>query len=312
MIRFYPFFVLVAVMTVILTGCTSPAASPAASSKPVVIATFSILANLAQKVGGDDVTIVTLVGPGSDTHTFEPSPTDSKALSNARLILENGLGLEPWLDDMVTASATQAERVVVSQGITTITASSDHEGKAEHTDEELDPHVWQDVQNAIIMTRNIGDALARVDSSKAEIYRSRAQQAISELEKLDSFVLQKVAELPQDMRKLVTSHDTFAYFAKRYGFTIVGTSLGSVTTEASEPSAAQLAALIEAIRASGVKAVFAEAGNNPALLQTIAREANVSLGPTLFADTLSDPAGQAASYEAMMRYNVSSIVDSLK
>ena len=309
--RLNHFLLVLILTTLVLSACTNPSVSPgtSASTKPTVVATFSILADLARAVGGDDITVIALVGPGSDTHTFEPTPNDGKALSNASLILENGLGLEPWLDDMLKASGTQAERVIVTQGITTLTVDAGDHG---HAGEEVDPHVWQDVQNAIIMTRTIGDALARVDSANATSYRIRTEQAISKLEELDRFVLNRVAELPAQQRKLVTSHDTFGYFAKRYGFSIVGTTLGSVTTESNEPSAAQLAALVEEIRASGVRVIFAEAGNNPTLIQTIAREANVALGPPLYADTLSDSTGKAASYDAMMRYNVSSIVDALK
>ena len=313
--RLYRFLtLLMPIALLILSSCTNSAEPSGASttSKPTVLATFSILADLAQAVAGDDLNVITLVGPGSDAHTFEPTPNDSKLLSNAQLLLENGLGFEPWLDNLYAASGSKATRVVVSQGIMPLPAQGQHAANGEHAGEEFDPHIWQDVQNAIIMTRNIADALAKIDSSKAANYHSRAEQAISKLEALDSYVLGKVAELPAQKRKLVTSHDTFGYFAKRYGFTIVGTALGSVTTESNEPSAAQLAVLVEEIRAAQVKVIFAESGNNPDLIQTIAREAAVTLGPPLFADTLSDSNGKAASYDAMMRYNVSSIVDALK
>lgn len=313
--RLYRFLnILMFTAVFMLSSCTNSAGPSGASvpGRPVVLATFSILADLARTVAGDDIDVVALVGPGSDMHTFEPTPTDSKQLNNAMLIFENGLGLEPWLDRLYAASGSKATRVVVSQGIRPLPAQDQHAANGEHAGEEFDPHIWQDVQNAIIMTRNIADALAKIDSSKAANYHSRAEQAISKLEALDSYVLGKVAELPAQQRMLVTSHDTFGYFARRYGFTIVGTALGSVTTESNEPSAAQLATLVEEIRAARVKVIFAETGNNPDLIQTIAREAAVTLGPPLFADTLSDPNGKAASYDAMMRYNVGSIVDALK
>ena len=190
---------------------------------------------------------------------------------------------------------------------------SSPEKKAPHHDhEEHDPHVWHDVQNAIHMVEAIRDELVKVDPAHADKYQANAAAYLQQLQDLDKWVVEQVATLPEANRKLVTSHDTFGYFSRRYGFQVVGTALSSFSTEASDPSAADFAKLIEAIKAAKVPAIFAENVQNPKLMQRLAQEAGVKLAPPLYTDALGKEGSEGDTYIKMMRYNVTTIVNSLK
>lgn len=276
-----------------------------------VVATWSILGDLLRNVGGDRIQLTTLVPAGADAHTFEPSPADGVALVEASIVFENGLGFEPWLDDMLAASGSRARRVVVTEGIDVV-----HLEAGEHSDHaadsaEADPHVWHDVGNALHIVERIRDALVQADSANQEVYENNAARYLQQLRELDSFVVAEVATLPPERRKLVTSHDTFGYFAGRYGFTVVDTALG-ISTEESEPSAAQMAALVEEIRAAGVPAIFAENVSNTRIMEQLAEAAGVRLAPELYTDALGEGGSPAATYVDMIRHNVSTIVTALR
>jgi ABC-type Zn uptake system ZnuABC Zn-binding protein ZnuA len=305
-----PITVLIAAL--VLAAC-APAA-PASSGQLRAVATFSILGDLVQNIGGSAVELTVLVGPDGDAHTFQPSPSDSANIASADVIFENGLEFETWLDDLYTASASRAARVVVTQGLTPLAleeAHDEHGGTpgAEHG--EFDPHAWGSVPNAILMAQNIREALITADPANADIYQANAQKYIDDLKSLDQWVTEQVTMLPAERRKLVTTHDTFGYFAHQYGFEIVGTALGS-TTDIAGPSAAGIAALVEEIRATGVPAIFAENIANPKLMEQIATEAGVKLGPPLYTDALGPLGSPGESYLQMVRYNVNSIVNALK
>jgi ABC-type Zn uptake system ZnuABC Zn-binding protein ZnuA len=297
-----------------------PATAPtAAAEKLNVVATFSIIGDLAQHVGGDRVAVHTLVGPGGDAHTFEPSPADGVALAEAKLVFENGLEFEPWFGELYASSGSKATRVVVTEQIEPIKAPEEIEHAAEgtpaagqeHGHGEFDPHVWSDAGNAIRMVEAIRDTLTKADSGNAGAYRANAERYLAELKTLDNFIVAETNKLPPERRKLVTAHDTFGYFAKRYGYTIVGTALGSISTETADPSAGELAELVEQIKAAGVPAIFAENIHNPGLMDRIASEAGVTLGPTLYTDALGEPGSDGDTYLKMMRYNVTTIVTAL-
>jgi zinc/manganese transport system substrate-binding protein len=305
-----------ALFAVLALGSTlrTPAAAQEGGDPLQVVATFSILGDLVQNVGGDRIELTTIIQAGADAHTFEPTPRDAEALAEADLIFEHGLDFEPWLDDLDEASGGDASRVVVSEGITPREAEA-HEG--EHEDEEgdehgeFDPHTWHDVANAMLMVQAIRDALVAADPADAATYQANADAYLQRLQALDDFVVAEVAKLPEERRKLVTSHDTFGYFAARYGFEIVGTAFGSITTEGADPSAEEIDALVEQIEAAGVPAIFAENVSNPALMESVAAEADVVLGPTLYTDALGEPDSDGATYEAMITYNVTTIVTAL-
>lgn len=289
----------------LLSAACSVAPLPTAPGRRLkVVATFSVIGDLARNVGGDDMDIATLVGPGQDTHTFEPSPADGRALAEADLVLENGLGFETWLDDLFTSAGSEAARVAVTEGITPRIAS---EGEEEG---QPDPHVWHSVASAIQMVKNIRDALAQVDPANAAAYQANADQTLTALQTLDTWVFAQVKAVPEDRRKLVTTHDTFGYFAERYGFEVVGTILPT-TTEGASPSAQALAALVEAVRAQGVPALFAENVSSNALLNQVAAEAGVKVIASLYTDALGPPGSDGDTYVKMMRHNVTTIVAAL-
>jgi ABC-type Zn uptake system ZnuABC Zn-binding protein ZnuA len=310
------------VLLLLAAGCgTSRDVTATRSGKLKVVATFSVLGDLVHNVAGDQVDLVTLVGPDSDTHTFDPAPTDGVALAKADVIIENVAGLEPWLDGLYKSSQSKARRVVVSKGLKLIEADEEehkHEkktpanGAADHKHEDMDPHVWHDVQNAIHIVEVVRDRLAELDQANAEKYKASAAAYLQQLKELDGWVVQTAATLPASERKLVTSHGTFGYFARRYGFQVLGSGLESVSTEASDPSAAQFAKLCEAIRAAKVPAIFAENVQNPKLMERLAKEAGVRLAPPLFTDALGKPGSEGDTYVKMMRQNVTTIVTQLK
>jgi ABC-type Zn uptake system ZnuABC Zn-binding protein ZnuA len=273
-------------------------------------------------VGGEWIDLTVLAGPGVDTHTYSPSPSDAAALAEAQLVLENGLEFEGWLDDLYEAAGSGAVRVQASDGIEPLTsddhadesdhdeAEDDRENEAGHAHGEFDPHIWHSVANAVMMVRNIRDGLIAADPEHASDYRANADAYTAQLLDLDAWIFETVARLPVERRVLVTTHDTFGYLAERYGFTIVGTVLPT-STEGASPSAQELAALVEAIRAARVPVVFGEnvAGNG--LLSQVAAEAGVEVVASLFTDALGPEGSAATTYLSMMRFNVSTIVDAL-
>jgi len=317
------------IVSLALAACAPAATStpPAAEGKLNVVATYSILGDLVQNVGGDKINLRVLVGPDSDPHSYEPTPADSVALAEARVVFENGLEFETWLDNLFTASGSQATRVTVTDGIVLLKVEGEHEhehepGQAEgtpkaaeheegHAHGEYDPHVWHSVANAMQMVKNIQAALVAADPANRAAYDANVQAYLAELAALETFVREEVNALPPERRKLVTSHDTFSYFARDYGFEIVATTLPA-TAEVAEPSAQQFAQLVAEIKSAGVPAIFAENTLNPGLMERLAAEAGVRLGPTLYTDALGRPGTEGDTFVKMFRYNVRAFVGALK
>ena len=300
------FVALLWALSLFLVACGPQEATPVAGGRPIVVATNAILGDLAYQVGGEQIQLVILVGANGDSHTFEPSPADSASLVSASLIIENGLGLESWLDQLYQSSGATGRRVVASEGIEAIALGEEHE----HS--EFDPHIWHDVSKVIQMVQNIAAALIEADPANAPTYQANSAAYIAQLEELDSWIFEQVETIPAGQRKLVTVHDTFAYFAARYQFELIGTVLNASTTEAGDPSAGEMVALIEAIRSANVPAIFTENITNPQLAQQIATEASVQLAPPLYSDSLGETGSEGSTYLGMMRYNVSTIVQALK
>lgn len=310
----------------LLAACTSGNNS-AENGKLQVVATYSILGDIIQNVGGETINLTTLVGPGGDAHTFEPTPADSRKLVEADVIFENGLEFETWLDDLYEASGSEAKRVVASEGIDPLAMAEEgheehegeehegeeHEGEEheEHEHGEFDPHIWHAVPNVVVMVENVTEALKTADPDNADTYTANAQTYLTQLNELHTWIQTEVEKLPAERRKLVTTHDTFGYFAATYGFDVVGTALGSVSTEVADPAAGEIAELVEEIKAVGVPAIFAENVSNPALMEQIANESGVTLAATLYTDALGEPGSAGDSYLKMMRYNVTTMVTAL-
>ncbi len=282
---------------VALVALSAPGAASARDLQ--VVASFTILADLVHEIGGDAVSVRSLVGPNGDPHVYEPTPTDSAALSHADLVFVSGLGLEGWMDRLITASGTKGRIVVASEGVASRTMT-DSDGQ-DAGKEVTDPHAWNSVTNAILYATNIERALETADPGNAVRFRANGDRYIGELKALDAWVRQEIGGIPAAKRKIITSHDAFGYLGAAYGIEFrapVGFS-----TE-SEASAQQVAALIEQIRHDGIKAVFLENATDPRLVRQIAKETGAELGGTLYAEALSKEDGPATSYVKMIRYDI--------
>jgi len=306
--------VLGALLAPVLTGCGGGQGG-SGDDRVEVVATYSILGDLVENVGGEKIEATTLVGPNGDAHTFEPAPSDNAELAEAEMVFENGLGFEPWLGDLYGSSGSDAARVAVTYPIEPLTVAEGEQGHEDDAHEEghgeSDPHVWHDVNNAIVMVKSIRDALSEADPGKARAYRRNAEGYIADLETLDADVREKVASILEEDRVLLTSHDTFGYFAERYGFE-ADTALASASTEAGDPSAGQKAELVEKIEKSGVPAVFADNVSDAGLMEEIAAEAGVKLAPPLYTDALGEPGSEGGTYVRMVRYNVATMSEALQ
>lgn len=295
----------------------SPAFSPAplaAGEKLRVVATTSVVADVVANVGGDRIALTTLVPLGADPHSFQPTPQDMAALAKAHVVYANGAGLETFLESLMDSVGIAGRLVYVSDGVALLQAEheheGEHEGEGEHEHEGGDPHTWFDPNNIVVWVGRIRDTLSALDPVNASAYRANAQAYIARLEELDAWIRQQVAQIPQDNRRLVTDHTAFTYFAARYGFEQVGAIFPGYSTLAS-PSARELAALEDAIRAQGVRAVFVGRTVNPALAERVAQDTGVRL-VFLYTGSLGETGSPAATYLDMMRYNVSAIAEALR
>ena len=270
--------------------------------RPRAVATFSILGDLVRNVGGERVELATLVGPNGDVHVYAPTPGDVKTIASANIILVNGLGLEGWIDRLIAASAAHAPVVVASRGI-------GPRGGARSKDQAVsDPHAWQSVANAKIYVANIRDGLIAVDAAEKEIFEANATTYLAKLDALDGEIKAAIAAIPPARRKVITAHSAFGYFGDAYGIAFIAPE--GLSTEA-EPSARDVAKLIEQIRRENVPALFLENVADSRLLERIAAETGVRIGGKLYSDALSPPDGPATTYIAMMRSNVRELTRAL-
>jgi zinc/manganese transport system substrate-binding protein len=269
-----------------------------AQDKLSVVATFSILADMTQRVGGENVSVHALVGPEQDAHVFQPTPAAAAAVSKARLLISNGLGFEGWIERLVSSSGYTWPVVVATKGLTPLEAGdSDHN---EHGHRDADPHAWQDLSNALTYVENIKTGLCNADPAHCDAYTKNASAYTAEISALDVTIKAEIGALPQAKRKVITSHDAFGYFAKAYGVTFKAPT--GISTD-SEASAQDVAKLIDLIKAENVTALFVESISDTRLMEQIARETGVKPGAVLYSDALSQPGGPASTYLDMMRSN---------
>ena len=274
---------------VLLAAVIALACPAAAQDKLKVVATFSILGDLVQQVGGDRIALTTLVGPDTDAHTYQPRPTDLRVLAGAQVLVSNGLGFEGWIDRLADAASFKGTRIVASKDAAA----------------GPDPHCWQDVACARHYVANIAAGLATGDPGNAAFYRERATAYDARLVTLEAWIRGEIATVPEDRRKAITGHNSFHYFARAYGVQFEAPR--GYSTD-SEPSARDMALLIRQVRDQKIKALFIENMTNPVLIDEIARDAGATVGPRLYSDALSKPGGPAPTYEAMMRHNVAALV----
>jgi zinc/manganese transport system substrate-binding protein len=319
----------VAAVAALATISGARAQTARSGDKLKVAASFSILCDFVAHVGGDRVEVSALVGPGADAHVYAPTPRDAKVVAAARLIVVNGLGFEGWMARLLQASATQALIVVASARVVPLppsylppragedkskyppplAAEGGVGGRFGNATAGVDPHAWQSVHNAEIYVSNIRDGLIRTDPEARAIYEANAAAYIEELTRLDADIRRAVATIQPARRKVIGTHEAFGYFAADYGITFIAAQ--GLSTE-TEPSARDVARIIRTIREENIPALFFENAVDPRLAKRIAAETGARIGGTLFADTLTGPAGPAATYMDMMRHNIRAIVEALK
>jgi zinc/manganese transport system substrate-binding protein/manganese/iron transport system substrate-binding protein len=294
--------------TVLVAACGGDARSsaPAGSARPSaeanalrVVTTTTVFADIVAAVGGTRANVRSIIPPGVGPEDYEPKPDDARSLADAQLIVSNGVGLDDFLNRLIASgSGGTTPRLVLGDGLPTI-----------DVDGEPNPHFWLDP--TIVKTGylpKIVEALGALSPADRPTFEANAAAYGKTLDSLDAELLAQVATIPAANRKLVTFHDAFPYFARHFGFELVGVVVANV---GQEPNAAELAALVQKVKAAGVKAVFSEAQFNPKLSQTLADEAGIKhVVTTLYNDALG-PA-PADSYPGMMRWNISQIVEALR
>jgi len=279
--------------------------SLSAAEKLKVVTSFSILADMANQIGGERIQVINIVGPDKDAHTYQPTADDAKKLLNADVIIENGLGFEPWMSHLVTSSGTKKPVVVASTGVTPRTVE-------ENGNSVSDPHAWQNLSDAELYVNNIAVALGAADPANAKAYISRGKAYIKQLHALlvearTKIGTMPVGPMPAGSRRFVTSHDAFGYLGKSYEIEFIAPQ--GLSTE-HQPSAADVTALVTRIRDTKVKALFTDNTEDPALLQQIAEQSGAKVGGTLYSDALASK-GPASTFTGMYESNLNTLHDAL-
>jgi zinc/manganese transport system substrate-binding protein/manganese/iron transport system substrate-binding protein len=292
-------------LALILAGCGGAASHAPATIGPAgrlhVVTTSNVFADMIENAGGDRVTVTSLVPKGADVHTYQATPQDLRAAASADLFVMNGLGLDDWLAGTIESASSRAPIIRLGVDLPGVTLLP---GESPGTE---NPHLWMDVAYGTLYATRISDALRAADRIHATEIGAASAAYLTKLAALDAWVRQQVEAIPSSRRLLVTFHDALPYFARAYGLTVVGVA---VDAPGQDPSAGEIAALIDAIRTSGVKAIFSESQFPTALVDQLARETGTRVVANLYDDTLGqDP---VTSYEAMIRWDTQQIVEALK
>jgi len=281
----------------LIAGLALAAVPAAAHDKLKVVASFSILGDMVRQVTGDLAEVTTIVGPDADAHVYTPNAGDAKAVANADVIFVNGLGFETWSQALIKTSGTKGKIFVATEGVTPL-----------KVDGETDPHAWNALTNGMVYVDNIAKGLASADPEHAATYKANAKAYNVRLKALHERALGKLKKLPSDRRTVVTAHDAFGYLENAYGLTFLAPV--GIDTEA-EPSAKELAKLIDHLKTVGAGALFVENITCPALVEQISRETGIKIGGRLFSDALSERGGPATSYEKMFEHNLGALIQAL-
>jgi ABC-type Zn uptake system ZnuABC Zn-binding protein ZnuA len=277
-------------------GACSPVTPPTATEGPLsVVAAETFLADIAQNVAGNRVTVQSLLPAGVDPHEYQLTPQDAIALTQSKVLIVNGQGYEPWLMRYEPEGNRGPLQVEASTGLAG----------------QEDPHLWMSPLNVVTYTENIRDGLSQADPQGSSTYAANASAYIQELRDLDAWIRVQVAQIPSERRLLVTNHFALGSFAKEYGFVVVGTVIPSSSDEAA-PSAQEMAALSRTIESSGAPAIFLGVSENDQLAQQVAAESGAGVVAGLYVETLSETNGPAPTYVEMMKFDVRLIVETLK
>lgn len=283
-------------------GC-KPQAAQGNTGRPVVVATTTMIGDMAAQLGQGVVTVETIMRPGGDPHLYQPTPKNAKAVAGSQLVLTNGLHLEGWIDDLVKNAGGQRPVVVVSQGVQAISMDGFAGG--------VDPHFWFDVMAWKVATQNTQDALIKLvasDAAKVQQIKDNTLMYNAKLDRLHAWASERLGTIPKGQRVLITSHDAFNYFGRAFDLEVVGIQGLSTEQEASQRDVANI---IELVRARSVPAIFIETSVNPALIEQVAREAKIKVAGPLYSDSLGPSGGAAASYVGMFAENVRLITEAL-
>jgi ABC-type Zn uptake system ZnuABC Zn-binding protein ZnuA len=290
---------LLAFLVVLAAACTSTATATAPPGTITVVATTTQMQDLVRNVGGPRVHLVGILRPNVDPHDFEPTPSTAVALTDAKLVVESGVGLDAWADQLVSSSGTSAPVFDASVGLPIRAGDPSEPGG--------DPHWWGDPALFERAAVALGRRLEQVDPGNREVYRRNAVRYVDRIEAMDAANRRLVATVPMADRKLVTNHDAFAYLAAHYGIRVVGSVIPALSS-AAQPSAQDVADLVGRIRSEHVRAIFTESSLDPALERQIASEAGVRVYADLYGDTLGPPGSPGATYLGMERWNVRAMV----
>ncbi len=270
-----------------------------------VVASYSVACDLVQQVAGDAVDMTCLIAYENDPHAYEAAPSDRRAIEEADVVFYGGYNFEPSIIEMAEATDTPAPKVALHEAGVPDPIFVEEDGES-----EPDPHVWHDVENGIAMAGVVAETLSEVDPDNADLYASNAEALTAELQTLDQWIQTQIDTIPEDQRKLVTTHDATNYYAQAYGLTVAGTLLG-ITTE-DEPSASTLRELVADIEAATVPTLFAELTANDQVLGTVSRESGVPISENvLIADGLGPIESDEGTYQGMLKYNTCAIAEGL-
>ena len=285
-----------------LSSCIQP--QPSAPQKPLVIASHSILAYIVDRVAGEHFQVESFVPDGVDSHSYQPTPQDVAKISQARVVVLNGFGFEPYMTDLLTEAGPDITMITATEGITPRFAEG-HSLKGEqasNVNSEPDPHFWMDPILVKQSAFTISAALAQIDPENAVEYATNATVFGQELDELDRWIVESTNAIPESKRLIVTNHETLGYFADRYGFSLAGSVLEGSSSEAAA-SSQHLRELISLIKERGISVIFVEPTDDPSVAEQIAQEAGVRLETGLSTHSLVI-GGKTAGYVEMMRRNV--------
>ena len=300
--RIIKFFLITLLFVFIITGCIDNTNVESITNKErqKALSTINIINDFVKNVAGDKIEAVSLLPVGSDPHIYEPVPRDVQQIVDSDIVFYNGFNLEKWLEELLENAGGNRQSFQVAKGLE----------PRKNARGDPDPHLWMDPVYAIKYVENIRDVLSEFDQENANYYKKNAEKYIAELKELDKWIRERVEEIPKQNRKLVTTHDAYAYFGERYGFKVVG-SIWGITTE-DEPSAQEIARLVDVIKSENVQTVFVETTINPKLMERVAKDAGANLGKPLYGDSLGLPGSGADTYISMIKTNVNNIVEGLK
>ena len=284
---------------------TASSASPTAGDRPLVVATSTDVCNVTQQIAADTINLKCLIAPGQDPHEYVPTPDDSKAIEQAKLILYGGYNFEPQLIKLIKATSNPVPKVAVHEAAVPTPQQFEEDGKT-----VTDPHVFQNAKNGVQIAEAISKNLSQLEPNNASLYAANTQKVTNDLTQIDAWIKSEIATIPSVQRKLVTTHDAFGYYAKEYDIPVVEALQGVSTEE--KPTPTRVAELVKDIKTTGVPTIFAEATINPKLIEAVAKEANVKVAAQeLFADGLGEKGSEADTYQKLFLANTKTIVEGL-